>query len=250
MAIVAVACPVPRHSKGNLSDLSFLNEIPDPVPPAEANERRGDEGSRAPRTPRGPAPTRGQAERRRLAAFGASLAWLCVHLVVYGIRQDFGQLPPLYIAAQVLLPVLFGASSLVVALAPGKLGLGLGVGLVSGMALIGPASFWVFALGLPMPHPPGPSTSFWLGSLLCLDITLSWAAAPLLLVALSLRRAFAAHAARRSALCGAAIGLLSGGAINLHCSNVSPWHLMAGHAVPVVIAALIGAVLVVRWTRA
>lgn len=230
-----------------MSDLSFLNQIPDPLPPAEVSARSGDERLG---TPRAAAPTRRVAQRRRLAALGVSLAWLCAHLAVYGIRQDFARLPPLYIAAQVLLPMLLGAGCLVVALAPGKLGLGIGVGLVSALALIGPVSFWMLALGLPMPHPVGPTPlGFWLGSLLCLDITLSWVSAPLLLMALSLRRAFPAHATPRSALMGAALGLLSGGAINLHCSNVGPWHLVAGHGVPVVLAALIGAGLIVRWTR-
>jgi hypothetical protein len=229
-----------------LSDLPFLNEIPDPLS-AEAKESPEADLPRA----RGNAPTRSTAKRRRTAALGVSLAWLCTHLVVYGIRQDFGQLPAAYIAGQVVLPILFGACCLVVALAPGKLGLGVGVGLVSAMALLGPASFWLLALGMPVPHAAGASRlGFWLGSLLCLDITLSWAAAPLLLLALSLRRAFAAHAARRSALVGAALGLLSGAAMNLHCPNVDPWHMIAGHGMPVAIAALVGAFLVVRWARA
>jgi len=186
-----------------------------------------------------------------MAALGVSLAWLVCHLVAFGIREDMSQLPAGYIAAQVGLPILFGASCLVVALAPGKLGLGIGVGIVGAMAVLGPLSFWLLSLGMPVPHAPDVNPfGFWLGSLLCLDITLAWAAAPLLLLALSLRRAFAAHATGRSALVGAALGLLSGGAINLHCSNVEPWHMAAGHAVPVLIAALLGAFLVVRWTRA
>jgi hypothetical protein len=119
------------------------------------------------------------------------------------------------------------------------------------MALLGPLSYWLLALGMPPPHAAQPGTlGFWLGSLLCMDITLSWAAAPLLLVALSLRRAFPSQAVSRSALVGAAIGLLSGGAINLHCPNVDPWHLLAGHGVPVLAAALLGAGLLARWTRA
>jgi Negative regulator of sigma F len=236
-----------RPQKGNLSDLSFLNEIPDPIPP-EANERAGD---RRLRGPQGGVPTRNVTERRRGAALGVSLAWLCTHLVVYGVRQDFAQLPAGYIAAQVVLPIVFATCCLIVALAPGKLGLGVGLGLVSTMAWLGPASYWALALGMPMPHPAEPSTlGFWLGSLLCLDITLAWAAAPLLLVSLSLRRAFAGRAGGRSALVGAALGLLSGAAINLHCPNVDPWHLLAGHGVPVAVAALLGAFLVVRWTRA
>jgi hypothetical protein len=83
-----------------------------------------------------------------------------------------------------------------------------------------------------------------------MDITLSWAAAPLLVMALALRRAFAAQAVGRSALVGSALGLLSGAAINLHCPNVEPWHLLAGHSIPVALAALLGAFLLVRWTRA
>jgi hypothetical protein len=190
-------------------------------------------------------------ERRRLAALGVSVAWLCTHLCVYGVRQDFHQLPAGYVAAQVLLPILFGACCLTVALAPGKLGLGVGVAVVGGMAVLGPLSFWALAMGMPVPHPAGAGPlGFWLGSLLCLDITLSWAAAPLLLVALSLRRAFATQAVWRSTLVGGAIGLLSGGAINLHCPNVDPWHLLTGHGVPVALAALLGAGLVVKWTRA
>lgn len=230
-----------------MNDLSFLKDIPDPVPPAASDS---EEGARLPRT-LPTVPTRSTAQRRRMAALGVSFAWLVCHLVAFGIRQDMSRLPAGYIAAQVGLPLLFGASCLIIALAPGKLGLGIGVGIVGSMAVLGPLSFWLLALGMPPPHAPdaGPF-GFWLGSLLCLDITLSWAAAPLLLLALSLRRAFAAHATGRSALVGAALGLLSGGAINLHCSNVDPWHMATGHGLPVLMAALLGAVLVVRWTRA
>jgi hypothetical protein len=231
-----------------LSDLSFLDEIPDPVEP----DARSADGERpCPPRPTSSAPTRRSTERRRLAALAVSVAWLCTHLCVYGVRQDFHQLPSGYFAAQVLLPFVFGACCLAVALAPGRLGLGVGVSVVGGMAVLGPLSFWILAMGMPVPHPAdsGP-LGFWLGSLLCMDITLSWAAAPLLLVALSLRRAFSTQAIWRSTLVGAAIGLLSGGAINLHCPNVDPWHLLAGHGVPVALAALLGAGLVVKWTRA
>jgi hypothetical protein len=176
---------------------------------------------------------------------------LCCHLAVFGLREDVTALPRGYLLVQVGLPFLFGAACLMVALAPGKLGLGIGVGVIGAMAVLGPLSFWVFALGLPPPHPGATSPlGFGLGSLLCFDLTLSWAAAPLLLVALSMRRAFANQATWRSALVGAALGLLSGGAINLHCGNTDRWHMLAGHGVPVVIAALLGAFVVVRWTRA
>jgi hypothetical protein len=229
-----------------LTDLSFLKDVPDPLP----SEVQPPEGDRLRRTLPA-APTRSTVRRRRVAALGVSLAWLCCHLALFGLREDVRQLPAGYLVAQVGLPVLLGASCLVVALAPGKLGLGLGVSLIAGMALLGPISFWLLALGVPVPHSPEAAPSeFWPGTLLCLDITLSWAAVPLLLVALSLRRTFAAHAPGRSALVGAGLGLLSGGTINLHCDNVDRWHMAMGHGAPVLVAAFLGALLVARWTRA
>jgi hypothetical protein len=200
--------------------------------------------------PRRSSPVRSETQRRRAAALAISLAWLSTHLAVYGIRQDFEQLPAEYVAAQIGLPALLGVASLLLAIAPGKLGLGLGVGIVGSLAVIGPLSFWLLALSLHAPHPADGSAGFWLGAFVCLDITLAWAAAPLLLAALSLRRAFPTGAGWRSALVGAALGLLSGAAINLHCSNVSPAHLVAGHGVPIVVAALVGGLVVSRWARA
>lgn len=231
-----------------MSDLSFLNEIPDPTAGAAAPTP----SARPPVAPRPtePSPTRSAIGRRRAAALGVSLAWLATHLLVYGVRADFHQLPAEYVAAQVALPFAFGAASLLVAVAPGRLGLGLGIGVIASLALLGPLSFWLFAAALPRPYDAVSPNGFWLGSLVCLDITLAWAAAPLLLAALALRRAFPASAGWRSALVGAALGLLSGAAINLHCPNVDPAHLLAGHGVPVVVAALVGAFVVARWARA
>ena len=230
-----------------MSDLSFLNEIPDPTtgaaPPAPP-------GATAPPRPPAASPTRSMNQRRRAAALGVSLAWLATHLAVYGVRADFQQLPAAYVAAQIALPFAFGAASLLVAVAPGRLGLGLGIGVVAGLALLGPLSFWLLAAAMPPPFAADSARGFWLGSLLCLDITLAWAAAPLLLAALALRRAFPASAGWRSALVGASLGLLSGAAINLHCPNTDPAHLLAGHGVPVVVAALVGAFVVARWARA
>jgi len=228
-----------------LSDLSFLNEIPDPVASAPAAAPGA-----APARPTAASPTRSETRRRRAAALGVSLAWLATHLAVYGIRTDFHQLPLAYVAAQVGLPFAVGAASLLIAAAPGRLGLGLGIGIITSLALLGPLSFWLFAAALHPPHDAASGSGFWLGSLVCLDITLAWAAAPLLFAAAALRRAFPAGATWRSALVGSALGLLSGAAINLHCPNVNPAHLLAGHGIPVVVAALVGAFVVARWARA
>jgi hypothetical protein len=228
-----------------LNDLSFLKDIPDPLAGAEPAPVRP-----LPQRTAQPSPARGQTRRRRTIALGLSLGWLCAHLAVYGVRQDFSQLPAEYVGLQIVLPALLGAASMALSLAPGKLGLGLGVSLVAGAAVLGPLSFWLLAAGLRAPYAAASDGGFWLGALVCLDITLAWAAAPLLLAALVLRRAFPAVAGWRSALVGAALGLLSGAAINLHCANVDAAHMLVGHGVPIAVAALVGGLVVSRWARA
>jgi hypothetical protein len=228
-----------------LKDLSVLKEIPDPLADAPA---RVESLSLPPRL--GTALVRRQTRGRRAAALGVSVAWLFTHLAVYGVRHDFARLPVEYVAAQIALPALLGAGSLLLALAPGKLGLGLGAIIVTSLAVLGPLSFWLFAIGLRAPAAAASDGNFWLASLVCLDLTLAWAAAPLLLAAWTLRRAFAAGAGWRSTLLGAAIGLLSGAAINLHCPKADPAHLVVGHGVPIVVAALVGGLVVSRWARA
>ena len=229
-----------------MNDLSVLKEIPDPLADAPAPME-----SPLP-LPRfiGAAPVRRETRGRRAAALAVSLAWLSTHLVVYGIRNDFARLPAEYLALQIALPALLGAGSLLLAVAPGKLGLGLSAGIVTSLAVLGPLSFGLVALGVRAPAAAVSGDDFWLGSLVCLDITLAWVAAPLLLAAWTLRRAFPAVAGWRSALVGAALGLLSGAAINLHCPSADPAHLLAGHGVPIVVATLVGGLVLSRWARA
>ncbi|MEY2932446.1 MAG: hypothetical protein RL033_3195 [Pseudomonadota bacterium] len=227
-----------------VNDLSFLKEIPDPL--ARSPQLA------PPSPPRftSASPVRSNIRRSRLLGAGLGILWLATHLGVYGLREDLPRLPPLYLALQVGLPALLGAASLWLAMAPGKLGLGASIGLVSGLAVLGPLSFWLMAVGVPVPYAADPVEGFWLGSLLCLDITLAWAAVPLLLAALVLRRAFPSATLWRSALVGAAVGLLCGAAINLHCANVDASHMLAGHGVPIVLATLLGGLVVSRWARA
>jgi hypothetical protein len=178
-----------------------------------------------------------------------SLTWLGAHLAVYGIRADLLSLPPLYAATQILVPFAFAIASILVATSSGKLGLGASISAVLSLAVLGPASFWLIALGAPVPHATARGGSFWLGALVCLDITLSWAAVPLLVSAWSLRRSFPVASRPRAALIGAACGLFSGAVMNLHCPSVDPFHIALGHGVPVLIAVTVGALLLSRWVR-
>ena len=219
----------------------LLGEIPDPTVPASAPAQ-----FRLPSLPG--AATREVVQSRRLAALLGGLSWLGVHLAVYGIRTDLRGLPFTYVAAQIVLPAVLATGSLVVALGSGKLGLGLKIGLVSMLAVLGPASFCVIAVGAPVPYVGDPGTL--VDTVLCFDITIAWVAVPLLCAALTLRGAFAAGARWRSALVGAGIGLFAGATMNLHCPNVAPAHMLLGHGLAVVVAATLGALALVLRAKA
>jgi hypothetical protein len=233
---------VNRQSEPDL--FTRFSEIPEPA---------GDGGVPLPR-PRAPAtvaaPERTTVRKQRLAALLASVAWVGTHLTVYGIRNDFERVSPLYVVAQVLLPFVLAIASLVVAVAPGRLGLGMKIGLISTLALLGPATFCLIAFGSPPPYAVPEGAGSLIGVLVCFDITVAWAAMPLLLAVLSLRGAFAAGSRLRSALVGAAAGLFAGATMNLHCPNVSSLHVLLGHGLPVVLAAAAGAVFLAFRTRA
>lgn len=224
----------------------MLREIPEPLAAVPA---RTSAPATLPRRP-GASLTRRETRRRQLTALGISLAWFCTHLAAFGIRQDVTRLPSDYIALQIVLPALLGAASLLLAVAPGRLGLGLGVSVVAGLAVLGPLSFWLFAGAAPGLYATTGAGNFWQAALVCLDLTLAWAAGPLLLGGLVLRRSFPAGAGWRSALVGAGLGLFSGAAIDLHCPNVDPAHRRVGHAIPVIVAALVGGAVGSRSARA
>lgn len=231
-----------RHSEPDF--LARLSEIPDP----------GSDASLDPPRLRAPAlvvaPERAAVRKRRLAALAASVAWVGTHLAVYGIRSDFDRVSLLYVVAQVLLPFVLAFASLLIALAPGRLGLGAKVWLIGALALLGPATFCLIALGAPAPYVVPAGAGSLIGVLVCFDITVAWAAVPLLLAVLSLRGAFAASSGLRSALVGAAAGLFAGATMNLHCPNVSSLHVLLGHGLPVVLAAAAGAAFLAFRTRA
>jgi hypothetical protein len=221
-----------------------LAEIPDPAA----------EGTASPAVLRTPhltaTPTRAGARHRRVAALLGSLAWLGAHVAISGVRTDFKTLPPMYVGAQILLPLLLATSSLFVALAPGKLGLGAKIALISTLAVLGPTSFCLIGAGAPPPRAPEPSASPLIETVLCFDLTVAWIAVPLLAAAVTLRGAFAAGARWRSALVGAGIGLFAGATMNLHCPNVAPSHVLLGHGLAVLIATVLGALVLALRARA
>jgi uncharacterized membrane protein YsdA (DUF1294 family) len=225
------------------TELPDFGDIPDPVAhpaaPASASPLRFGPDSAI----------RDKTRKQRLAALALSVGWLGAHLAVYGVRADLPTLPPLYVAVQVVLPLALALGSLVIAVRAGRLGLGVNIGLLTALALIGPISFWLVGVGAPLPRAPGSGSDSLLSAFVCLDITLAWAAVPILCAALSLRRAFPSASAWRSALIGSACGLFAGAVMNLHCTNVDRFHMLFGHGIPVLASVLAGAFLMQRLAR-
>jgi hypothetical protein len=220
--------------------------IPDPL---------GDDGIEAPRLPALAARLgvtaldRVQTERRRHAALVLSLGWLISHLVVFGVRHDWMHLPSSYLASHLLAPLLLALLSLWVATRSGRWGLGTNPRRVALLAVAGPLSFGIVSVVMPAPNGLGYDAHPWLGALICSDLMLVWMSAPLFAAAFALRASFASGAVWRSALIGSSVGLGSGVAINLHCSNGHPFHLVLGHGVPIVAGSLFAAFVVTRWLR-
>ena len=227
----------------DFSKLSQLGDVPDPLTASSANAPLREVRVAS------DAVDRGGTRRRRWVAFAISCAWLLAHLVVFGVRRDLNQLPGSYALEQIALPFLLAMASLALALQRGKLGLGARVGLLASLAIIGPAAFCAIAAAVPAPRPELPAEGSGVGILLCLDLTLLWTAIPLACAAICLRHAFPVASSWRSALVGAAAGLLASGVMNLHCPNVSRLHMVLGHGFPIVVAVVVSAVLMPRATR-
>jgi hypothetical protein len=193
--------------------------------------------------------SRDKTRQRRIAALALSAGWLGAHLAVYGVRSDLPTLPLVYVAVQVVLPLVLALASLAVAVRAGRLGLGVNIGLLMALALVGPISFWLMGGAAPLPRAPEADSDSWLNAFVCLDITLAWAAVPIVCAALGLRRAFPSASSWRSALVGSACGLFAGAIMNLHCANIDRFHLLFGHGSPVLVSVLAGAFLMQRLAR-
>jgi hypothetical protein len=222
--------------------LARIGEIPE----AGAGTARS-----APRLPKyGFSPGRTLTRRGRVLALVASSVWVAINLALFGLRPDVSTLPLPYLEAAVVVPYLLALTCLAVALAPGRLGLGVSVGVLGALTVLGPSSFFLIGAAAPVLHAPAPGSSALEAAGVCLGLSLAWSALPLALARTTLRGAFPAASGWRSALVGAAAGLCAGATIDLHCPNVAPFHLLVGHGLPVLAALSFGAVALSRSARA
>jgi hypothetical protein len=157
-------------------------------------------------------------------------------------------LPWSYLFALCIAPMSAGILAVVLAVRGGSFGLGTRTALVSALAVLGPLSFMVSGVLMPMPYENGEIGDLSFGAY-CLNCTVAWALLPIVSAGLVLRSAFAASSVWRSALLGAGCGLVAAGLFTLHCPVVGKWHIALAHGSAVLISALIGGVCLAWATR-
>jgi hypothetical protein len=169
-------------------------------------------------------------------------------LGVAGIREDMRQVPLLYTVVLGVAPAVAGLLCIVAAASPGRMGLGIRVGALAGLALVLPLGFMLSGYALSPPYLDAPAGAFKHG-IFCFNIALAWTAVPLVAAGLALRGAFVTRAGWRSALVGAGAGLVVAATSFLRCPLSSPWHVALSHGGAVVACALLGAFVLARVTR-
>jgi hypothetical protein len=201
----------------------------------------------APR-PSPPGRTRSESARGRRAALFVSAGWLGAQLAVAGVRGDIRQVPLSYALALGVAPGVGGLLCVVAAASAGRMGLGLRVGALAGLAVVVPLVFMVSGYTLSPPYAAAPGGAFNHG-VFCFNVALAWTTVPLVAAGLALRGSFVTRASWRSALVGAGAGLVVAATSFLRCPLSSAWHVALSHGGAVVACALLGAGVLARVTR-
>jgi hypothetical protein len=227
--------------------MPHFDEIPD-VPPARRDGGPAPSVLATAARLKGASPTRAEVMRRRRAALALSVAWLTVQFLAFGLRGDLAKLSAGYVLGLIGAPFSAGVLAIVAAARHGPLGLGARPALLVTLALVCPLIFLVAGLAMPAPYPGGESGNLMFGAY-CLNSTIAWALLPIASAAAVLRGAFAAGALWRSALLGGGCGLVAAALFTLHCPVVGKAHLLVAHGGAVLFSALLGGLVLSRFTR-
>ncbi len=160
------------------------------------------------------------------------------------MRPDVSALPLASIIGVTLGVALLATATLIVALSPGSRGLGASVSsLVALAATTAPLYAVVTMMAGLGAAEDGPRVRG------CFSTSLAIASVALVGLTFALRRSVPAAPVARGALLGACAGAWAGLTIHLHCPCGDRMHILIGHAVPIVIFSVLGAVVSPRWLR-
>ena len=160
------------------------------------------------------------------------------------MRPDVSALPLASIIGVTLGVALLATATLIVALSPGSRGLGASVSsLVALAATTAPLYAVVTMMAGLGAAEDGPRVRG------CFSTSLAIASVALVGLTFALRRSVPAAPVARGALLGACAGAWAGLTIHLHCPCGDRMHILIGHAVPIAIFSVLGAVVSPRWLR-
>jgi hypothetical protein len=219
-------------------------DIPDPLASPSAVAPRSVE------PPRSASPTRAAMKMRRAVALVALAAWSGMVLFHWGVRPEISERSS-FVAGQVIMFAALLVSAGLIAISPGRRGLG-GPVWRSRIAAVGaPVAFMLIGLAWLPSDSPGSFGDLGPGAAVgpCLLIGLL-VVVPILLVALwALRRTFPSAAGWRAAALGAAVGLVGSLVLTMHCGSPFGGHVALAHGLPIIIA-VVGAAFASKAMRA
>ena len=186
-------------------------------------------------------PTRSRVRALRATALVMALAYDAAWLVFHEHRADLASVSRASLALGIAIPLAAAALGLVAALGLGPRGLGHPASRLAALAVGGPA---VFVLGTLIAAPVGGDDPlFWRHAGICMAVTALLTLGPMALALWVSRNAFAAVAGWRLAALGVAAGALAAATMSLACPITAAPHVILGHGLVMVVAALIGALL-------
>lgn len=194
---------------------------------------------------REPSPARGTTRRRIALAVAAGFAPLVAIFCGLG-GVDHGERPVGQIALTAAGGVLLSVAATWGTLTRGQSMLGRPLAWLIVVMLVTPVLlFGLYLLGTVI-FPVVPTPCDGAHHAACLALGTLMGLGPLTAFAIARRATNPVHPALTGAALGAAAGAWGGFAIATHCAHVASEHMLLGHTLPVVVVALLGA-LVARW---
>jgi hypothetical protein len=190
---------------------------------------------------REPMPPRRSGARRDAAVLALGFALAVVTARLLGVPH-VGRRPAAYVVALAFAWMAVAAWATGSAVARGRSMLGRPIAQRVAVAVVTPVALFVTSLVASAGWPETIDQRNSLRSMvICAAFTILFAVAPLVSFAIVLRRSDPVAPRLAGAAIGAAAGAWGALGIELWCSRATPWHVLGGHVLPVVLLAVVGA---------